>query len=188
MKKFLVVGLGNIGNDYYNTRHNIGFMVLDEIAKSFNINFKSDKLALHTEFSHKGRKITLIKPSTFMNLSGKAVKYWANKNKIPLENILVITDDIALDFGIFRLRKKGSDGGHNGLKSINELLNTQNYPRFKFGIGKDFPKGRQVDYVLGEWTKEQTKILEVEKLEKAKELVISFALEGINIAMNKYNG
>ena len=156
MKKYLIVGLGNIGNEYKNTRHNIGFKVLDHFAEQENLIFETQKLADVSTYKLKGRTFILLKPNTYMNLSGKAVLYWLNKENIPLENLLVITDDLNLPFGTLRLKTKGSDGGHNGLKDIQEKLNTTNYNRFRFGISDAFSKGKQIDYVLGEWTEEET--------------------------------
>ncbi|MGB2128894.1 MAG: aminoacyl-tRNA hydrolase [Flavicella sp.] len=187
MKKFLIVGLGNIGAEYENTRHNIGFKIVDELAAIENIRFESDKLGQVTNFKLKGRSITLLKPSTYMNLSGKAVKYWMQKEKIVAENILVISDDLNIDFGTIRLKGKGSAGGHNGLKDINEKLGHQNYPRFRFGVSANFSKGRQANYVLGEWSKEENRYLP-ELLLKGANLIKAFATEGIGNTMNKFNG
>jgi len=173
MKKFLIVGLGNIGEKYENTRHNIGFKILDNIAAKENITFESQKLGSVATFRFKGRTFILLKPSTYMNLSGKAVSYWLQKENIPVENLLVICDDLNLDFGAIRVKAKGSDGGHNGLKDINATLNTQQYARYRFGVGSQFSKGRQVDYVLGEWDTDEEKLLP-ERLEKGYELVKSF--------------
>lgn len=186
MKKFLIVGLGNIGAEYANTRHNIGFKILDEIAKSEELTFETQKLGDVTTLKVKGRSILLLKPSTYMNRSGKAIKYWMEKEKIPLENLMVITDDINLPFGTIRVKTKGSDGGHNGLKDTQASLETTNYNRFRFGVGADFGQGRQVDYVLGEWNEEEQKALP-ERFKKATELVKSFVLAGINRTMNQYN-
>src|SRR5690606_27967763 len=155
MKKYLIVGLGNIGSEYENTRHNIGFKVLDHFANKEELTFESSKLGAITNYKFKGRTFVLLKPSTYMNLSGKAVRYWMTKEKIPLENVLIITDDINLVFGTIRLKTKGSDGGHNGLKDIQLQLGTQQYARFRFGIGADFSKGRQIEYVLGQWNPEE---------------------------------
>jgi len=149
--KYLVVGLGNIGSEYHNTRHNIGFDILDFLAKDLDTQFKMDTLASVAEAKHKGKHLTLIKPTTYMNLSGKAVNYWIQKLKIPLENVLIVVDDLHLDLGVLRLRNKGSDGGHNGLKDIQEKLGHTNYYRLRVGIGKDFFPGQQVNYVLGSW-------------------------------------
>ena len=187
MKKFLIVGLGNIGSEYANTRHNIGFKVLDYIANQEGISFQTQKLGDVAELKIKGRTLLLLKPNTYMNLSGKAVKYWLEKEKIEKENLLVITDDLNLAFGTIRIKTKGTDGGHNGLKNIQLLLNSSEYPRFRFGISDAFKKGKQVDYVLGEWDaaeKEQLK----ERLALSAEIVKSFALAGLNNTMNTFNG
>lgn len=187
MKKFLIAGLGNIGPKYHNTRHNIGFKVVDHLAEKEGVSFSSEKLGDIATFKFKGRTFILLKPSTYMNLSGKAVNYWLTKEKVPLENLLVITDDLNLAFGAIRVKTKGSDGGHNGLKDIQTQLNTTNYNRFRFGISDEFSKGRQVDYVLGEWGEEEVKLLS-ERLDKSAELVKSFGTAGINITMNTFNG
>ncbi|MCB4807469.1 aminoacyl-tRNA hydrolase [Tamlana sp. 62-3] len=187
MKKFLIVGLGNIGDKYENTRHNIGFKVLDFFAKQENLTFETKKLGDVALYKLKGRTFIFLKPNTFMNLSGKAVLYWQTQEKIPLENVLVITDDLNLPFGSIRLKTKGSDGGHNGLKDIQAKLNTTKYNRFRFGISDAFSKGRQVDYVLGEWTNEEENQLP-ERLEKSVELIKSFVLAGVNNTMNTFNG
>ncbi|WP_179333747.1 aminoacyl-tRNA hydrolase [Winogradskyella costae] len=186
MKKFLIVGLGNIGEKYANTRHNIGFKILDYLAESNDITFETVKLGDVTTLKIKGRTLILLKPSTFMNLSGKAIKYWLEKEKIPLENLLVVTDDLNLPFGSLRLKAKGSDGGHNGLKDTQDKLQTVNYNRFRFGISAEFGTGRQVDYVLGEWTDEENTQLK-ERLKISAELVKSFALAGVNTTMNQFN-
>ena len=187
MKKFLIAGLGNIGPKYHNTRHNIGFKVLDHLAEKEGISFTSDRLGDIATFKYKGRTFILLKPSTYMNLSGKAVNYWLTKEKIPIENLLVITDDLNLAFGTIRVKTKGSDGGHNGLKDIQTQLNTSTYNRFRFGISDEFSKGRQVDYVLGEWGEEEEKLLP-ERLDKSAELVKSFGTAGITNTMNTFNG
>ena len=187
MKKFLIVGLGNIGEKYANTRHNIGFKILDEVAHENNLTFETFKLGDIATYKVKGRTFVLLKPSTFMNLSGKALKYWMNKEHISLENILVVTDDVNIDFGAIRLKAKGSAGGHNGLKDIQEKLQTQQYARFRFGIGGDYSKGRQVDFVLGEWTKEETSQL-IEKLPLAAKIITSFGTAGLANTMNTFNG
>lgn len=187
MKKFLIVGLGNPGPKYENTRHNIGFKILDNLANKRELTFEADRYADKTEFNFKGRKFILIKPSTFMNLSGKAVRYWLDKEKIGISNLLVITDDLNLSFGTLRLKAKGSDGGHNGLKNIQDLLQTTTYPRFRFGISDEFSKGSQVDYVLSEWTSEENEKLK-ERLETSSELILSFGTAGIQNTMNNFNG
>lgn len=187
MKKFLIVGLGNIGPKYANTRHNIGFRIVDFYAEKNALTWETVKLGDITTHKLKGRTFIFLKPSTFMNLSGKAVKYWLDKEKIPLQNLLVITDDINLSFGTIRIKTKGSDGGHNGLKDIQNTLQTTHYNRFRFGISADFPQGRQVDYVLGEWEEDEEKRMP-ERLEKCCEAIESFALSGINNTMNTYNG
>jgi PTH1 family peptidyl-tRNA hydrolase len=187
MKKYLIAGLGNIGANYENTRHNIGFKILDALASKQSVNFENKKLGAITKFRFKGRTFILLKPSTYMNLSGKAVKYWITKEKIPLENVLVVCDDLNIPFGTFRLKAKGSDGGHNGLKDINAVLNTQNYPRFRFGVGAEFKKGKQIDYVLGEWNDDETSKLP-ERLDKACDLILSFGTAGIANTMSAFNG
>jgi PTH1 family peptidyl-tRNA hydrolase len=187
MKKFLIVGLGNSGAEYVNTRHNIGFKVLDHLAKKESLTFQTAKLGDIAEIRIKGRTLLLLKPNTFMNLSGKAVKYWMEKENIEKENILVITDDLNLSFGTIRIKAKGSDGGHNGLKSIQSLLATTEYARFRFGISDEFKKGKQVDYVLGEWNEDEKAKLP-ERLDKSIEIVYSFALAGLNNTMNEFNG
>ena len=187
MKKFLIVGLGNIGSEYANTRHNIGFKILDYIANQEGISFQTVKLGEVAELKIKGRTLLLLKPNTYMNLSGKAVKYWLEKENIEKENMLVITDDLNLAFGTIRIKTKGSDGGHNGLKNIQLLLNSTEYPRFRFGISDAFKKGQQVNYVLGEWDTEEKEKLK-ERLEISSEIVKSFALAGLSNTMNIYNG
>ncbi|AEH00610.1 Peptidyl-tRNA hydrolase [Lacinutrix sp. 5H-3-7-4] len=187
MKKFLIVGLGNIGDKYENTRHNIGFKILDYFAKEESLTFETQKLGDITTYKLKGRTFIFLKPNTYMNLSGKAILYWLTKEKIPLENLLVITDDLNLPFGSIRVKTKGSDGGHNGLKDTQDKLNTNKYNRYRFGISDAFTKGRQVDYVLGEWTEEENSKLE-ERLKKSIELIKSFGLAGINNTMNTFNG
>lgn len=187
MKKFLIVGLGNPGLKYQNTRHNIGFEIINTLANENDLTFTTEKLADICSFKVKGRTFFLVKPNTFMNLSGKAVRYWLQQEKIELGNLLVVTDDINLDFGTLRIKGKGSHGGHNGLKHIQEVLNTNQYPRFRFGIGSHFPKGQQVDYVLGHWDHDQKKILD-ERIEKAAKAIISFGLAGLHNTMNDFNG
>lgn len=187
MKKFLIVGLGNIGPKYHHTRHNIGFKILDFLAEKEEISFSTEKLGDIASFRFKGRTFLLLKPSTYMNLSGKAVNYWLTKEKIPLENLLVITDDLNLSFGTIRVKTKGSDGGHNGLKDIQAHLNTTSYNRFRFGISDEFSKGKQIDYVLGEWEEEEIKQIP-ERLEKSVEVIKSFGTAGITNTMNTFNG
>lgn len=187
MKKFLIAGLGNIGAEYVNTRHNIGFKVLDFIARQEGLEFSTAKLGAMAEYKLKGRTLFLLKPNTYMNLSGKAVKYWMDKEGIPKENLLVVTDDLNLPFGSIRIKGKGSDGGHNGLKNIQLLLNTSDYPRFRFGISDEFKKGQQVDYVLGEWTEEEKAKLP-ERYEIAANAIRSFALAGLANTMSDFNG
>lgn len=187
MKKFLIVGLGNIGSEYANTRHNIGFKILDFIANQESISFQTVKLGEVAELKVKGKTILLLKPNTYMNLSGKAVKYWLDKENIEKENMLVITDDLNLAFGTIRIKTKGTDGGHNGLKNIQLMLNSTEYPRFRFGISDAFKKGQQVNYVLGEWDAEEKEKLK-ERLQLSSEIVKSFALAGLNNTMNEYNG
>ncbi len=187
MKKFLIAGLGNIGPEYANTRHNIGFKVLDKLASMESLAFETARLGDVAQYKFKGRTFFLLKPNTYMNLSGKAVKYWLDKENIPLENLLVITDDLNLPFGSIRIRGKGSDGGHNGLKSIQQILGTDQYARFRFGISDEFRKGGQVDYVLGEWTSEETDKLP-ERLEKSVEIIRSFGTAGLGNTMSAFNG
>lgn len=185
--KYLIVGLGNIGSEYAETRHNIGFKIVDALAKASTSVFKTSRLGDMCEVKHKGRTFVLVKPNTYMNLSGKAVQYWMSETKVPLDKVLIITDDIALDTGVIRIRAKGSDGGHNGLKSINLVLGRQDYPRLRFGVGKDFGKGQQVDYVLGEWTSEDLEIINP-KVEKAVEAVKAFGTMELRFVMNQFNG
>ena len=187
MIKYLIVGLGNIGPKYHETRHNIGFMTVEALARINNApSFIDGRYGFTTSFSIKGRQLILLKPSTFMNLSGLAVRYWMQKENIPLENVLIVVDDLALPFGTLRLKGKGRDAGHNGLKHIAAILGTQNYARLRFGIGNDFPKGGQVDYVLGHFTDEDLKTMN-ERLETAGEIIKSFCLAGIDITMNQFN-
>ena len=187
MKKFLIVGLGNTGNTYKNTRHNIGFKIVDELAKDFNVSFKTEKLGSLNKLRHKGRTFILLKPSTYMNLSGKSVKYWMQKEKVAIESLLIVTDDLNIDFGTIRIKAKGSDGGHNGLKDIQEKLNTTKYPRFRFGVGANYSKGHQIDYVLGDWNKEEESIL-IERLPIATKAILSFGTAGLTNTMNSFNG
>lgn len=187
MKKYLIVGLGNIGPEYMNTRHNVGFQILDHLAKKEDLTFESKRLGDVATYKIKGRTLILLKPSTFMNLSGKSVLYWMNKEKINLENLMIITDDLNLPFGELRLKTKGSDGGHNGLKDIQEKLMTTTYIRFRFGISDAYQKGQQVNYVLSEWSEEERIKLE-ERFDKSCELLKSFVLAGVSITMNTFNG
>ncbi len=184
--KYLIIGLGNPGEKYANTRHNIGFLVLDAFAREREATFALDRHAevAHTKF--KGRSIVLVKPTTFMNLSGKAVNYWMQAEKIPRENILVITDDLALPFGKLRMKGKGSDGGHNGLKDIQATLNSQEYARLRFGVGSEFNKGQQVDYVLGEWSAEEKETLK-ERIQIATEFIKGFSTIGLGMTMTNWN-
>jgi PTH1 family peptidyl-tRNA hydrolase len=187
MKKFLIVGLGNIGEKYCDTRHNIGFNILDALASKEEITFESGKLGAIARFRFKGRTFILLKPATYMNLSGKAVKYWLIKEKIPFENLLIVCDDLNLPFGSIRVKAKGSDGGHNGLKDINLVLQNQQFARFRFGVGSEFSKGRQSDFVLGKFEEEEIKLLP-ERLEKSILLIKSFGTDGLNNTMNTFNG
>ena len=184
--KYLIVGLGNIGSEYAETRHNIGFRVLDAFAKASNLVFRDGRYGFTAQTSIKGRQLDLLKPSTYMNLSGNAVRYWMQQEKIPLENLLVVVDDLALPFGQLRMKGKGSDGGHNGLKHIAQILGTQDYARLRFGIGNDYPRGGQVDYVLGHFTDEDMKTMD-DRLTQAVDMIKSFCLAGLEITMNQYN-
>jgi PTH1 family peptidyl-tRNA hydrolase len=184
---YLIFGLGNIGEQYNHTRHNIGFDVVDFIAKELDLSFTLQKHAMIAEGRVKNKTFLLVKPTTFMNLSGKAVQYYMQLHKVTADNIIVITDDLALDVGIIRLRTKGSHGGHNGLRNIEETLNSQQYPRLRFGIGNHFDKHRQIDFVLGQWKTDESALI-YEKINKASEAVKSFMLEGVSQAMTKYNG
>jgi PTH1 family peptidyl-tRNA hydrolase len=184
--KYLIAGLGNIGPEYDDTRHNIGFAITDALASRAGASFAFDKYAYVSQFSHKGRQLTLVKPTTYMNLSGKAMQYWMQALKIPAEQTLVLVDDLALPFGRLRLRASGSSAGHNGLKHIEETLGHQNYPRLRFGIGSNYPKGRQVDYVLGKFSLEEQKELDM-YIEQAADLVQDFCTMGLVHAMNAYN-
>ncbi|MGF7139853.1 aminoacyl-tRNA hydrolase [Roseimarinus sediminis] len=185
--KYLIVGLGNIGEEYKNTRHNIGFKILDALARASNIVFDINRrYGAMVEYKFKGRTFVLLKPSTYMNLSGNAVRYWMQKEKIPLENVLIIVDDIALPFGAIRMRGKGGDAGHNGLKHITQILGTSNYARVRFGIGNEFNKGQQIDYVLGEWSPEEEALLP-ERMDKVIEIIHSFGTIGLDRTMNFFN-
>jgi peptidyl-tRNA hydrolase, PTH1 family len=184
--KYLIAGLGNIGEEYNNTRHNIGFNIADALAAEAGASFLLERLAYHTTVKHKGRFLHIIKPTTYVNLSGNAVRYWMQELKIPIENTLVILDEVALPFGTIRIKAKGSDGGHNGLKNIQALLETQNYPRLRFGVGNNYPRGKQVDYVLGKWSKEEEKQLP-EFIKKSCEAINSFSTIGLERTMNLFN-
>ncbi|RFS21408.1 aminoacyl-tRNA hydrolase [Chitinophaga silvatica] len=184
--KYLIAGLGNIGEEYKHTRHNIGFDVVDAFAARHNAVFQNDRLADVAECKWKGKTFIIIKPTTFMNLSGRAIKYWMDKEKITIENLLVILDDLALPLDVLRLRPGGSDAGHNGLKSIQESLGSNQYPRLRFGVGNQYPKGRQVDFVLGKWKNTEEPVVQ-EKIEKSADIIESFATIGIARTMNEYN-
>jgi PTH1 family peptidyl-tRNA hydrolase len=185
--KYLIVGLGNIGSEYKETRHNIGFKVLDALVNASNTSFKTERLGDVAKLKYRGRNLICLKPSTYMNLSGKAVRYWMQQEKIPEDRVLIITDDLSLPFGKIRLRGKGSDGGHNGLKSIQEILGHPNYARVRFGIAAEFSKGNQIDYVLGKWATEEKKSLD-ERVELVTELIKSFSLNPLQRVMSEFNG
>jgi PTH1 family peptidyl-tRNA hydrolase len=187
MQKFLIAGLGNIGAEYELSRHNIGFLIADALAEELKISFKNDRLAAYAEGTFRGKKVYIIKPSTYMNLSGNALRYWLKDLNIETINSLTLVDDLALPFGEIRIKSTGSDAGHNGLKSIQEVLGTQKYPRLRFGIGNNYEKGRQVDYVLGSWNEEEIKSLS-ERIPKCIEAIKEFMLAGLDHAMSKYNG
>lgn len=184
--KFLIVGLGNIGVEYQNTRHNIGFKVAEALAEKLNGAFSSDRFGSIAKCRCKSHQLVILKPSTYMNLSGKAVRYWMDKETIPIENVLVISDDLDLDFGLLRMKPKGSGGTHNGLNNIIEILNNSNFPRLRFGIGHQFSQGQQVDYVLGKWSDEEEKALPP-KIDTAVQMCTSFVLAGIQTTMNSFN-
>ena len=184
--KYLIACLGNIGAEYENTRHNIGFKIADRLAKDLEASFTTSRLAQVAEMRFKGKTLIVIKPTTYMNLSGKAVKYWLNEENIPIENLLVVNDDIALPLGTLRLRKQGADGGHNGLTDIIEKLGTNVFCRLRFGLGDDFPRGRQVDFVLGQWKASEEPIVD-EKVDMAVEIIKSFVTQGPDRTMNQYN-
>ena len=185
--KYLIVGLGNIGPEYKETRHNIGFKVLDALINASNSSFKTERLGDVAKLKYRGRNLICLKPSTYMNLSGKAIRYWMQQEKIPQERVLIITDELSLPFGKIRLRGKGSDGGHNGLKSIQEILGNPNYARVRFGIAAEFSKGNQIDYVLGEWVLEEKRTLN-ERIQIVTELVKSFSLNPLERVMSEFNG
>lgn len=184
--KFLVVGLGNIGAKYKSTRHNIGFKALDFIAKEFSAFFIEERYGEISSFKYKGKNIYLLKPNTFMNLSGLAVGYWMTKLKIDVKNLLIITDDLNLEVGNLRMKRNGSDGGHNGLKDIQETFSSSQYPRLRIGVGNNFSRGKQIDYVLGEWTEQECLILD-QKMKTINEMVLSFCFAGIENTMNSFN-
>ena len=184
--KYLIVGLGNIGPEYADTRHNIGFMVANELAKREKVSFSNLRLAYYTELSHKGRKVYVIKPTTYMNLSGKAVNYWMQELRIPIENVLVIVDDLALPFGTIRLKPKGSAAGHNGLKSIEGVLGGVDYPRLRFGISDNYPKGRQIDYVLSGFDEDEQPELPA-LIDRSIEMIHSFVSVGAELTMTRFN-
>ena len=184
--KYLIAGLGNIGPEYKNTRHNIGFQILDALAEASNISFKDKRFGFVAEYKFKARTFILLKPTTYVNLSGRAVNYWLQKEKIDINNLLVLVDDIALPFGTLRVRAKGGAGGHNGLENINQVLGRNDYARLRFGIGDDFHKGYQVNYVLGEWSKEEQKELKF-KIDDSIEIIKSFGTIGIDRTMNFHN-
>lgn len=184
--KYLITGLGNIGSEYWGTRHNIGFRVVNKLAEDAGAFFAEERYGAIARMRIKNRELILLKPNTFMNLSGNAVRYWLQKENIPLENLLVIVDDLALPFGTLRLKPKGSDAGHNGLKNIAQILGTQEYSRLRFGIGNDFPRGGQIDYVLGQFPPEELAAMP-EKLDSAVEIIRSFCLAGVQTTMNQFN-
>lgn len=184
--KYLIVGLGNIGPDYHNTRHNIGFTVLDALAGASNVVFEDKRYGFVTQMKLKNKTLILLKPSTYMNLSGMAVRYWMQKENIEPENLLVIVDDLALPFGTLRLKPSGSDAGHNGLRNIQDVLGTNVYPRIRFGLGNDYPKGAQVHFVLSRWNDEEAELLPA-RVEKAVEMIKSFCLQGLQLTMTQFN-
>ncbi len=184
--KYLIIGLGNIGDEYRDTRHNIGFMVLDAFAKASNIVFENKRYGATATMRLKNKELVLLKPSTYMNLSGNAVRYYMQLHKIPLERVLIIVDDLALPFGTIRLKQKGSDAGHNGLKHIAQTLGTQQYSRLRFGLGNDFPRGGQIDFVLDKFPKDQLEQMPP-LFERTEEIIKSFVLSGVTITMNQFN-
>jgi len=184
--KYLIVGLGNIGEEYKDTRHNIGFWILDALARVSNISFSEGRYGSVAEMKYAGRTLILLKPNTFMNLSGRSVQYWMQKEKIELDKVLILVDDLSLPVGKLRMRLKGSDAGHNGLKSIHEILGSQDYVRLRFGIGSDFQRGRQVDYVLGQWSRDEEDLIN-SKMESCIEIIKAFVTMGANQVMTKYN-
>jgi peptidyl-tRNA hydrolase, PTH1 family len=184
--KYLIVGLGNIGEEYRNTRHNIGFWILDALARASNISFSDKRYGAVAEMKYAGKTFILLKPNTFMNLSGRAVQYWMQKESVELANVLIVVDDLSLPLGKVRMRLKGSDAGHNGLKNIQQILGTQDYVRLRFGIGSDFPRGYQVDHVLGCWSAEEEEVVN-SKMELCTEIIKAFATMGVGRAMTQYN-
>lgn len=184
--KYLIVGLGNIGDEYIHTRHNIGFKVLDALARASNISFSEQRYGAVAEMKHAGRTFILLKPNTFMNLSGRAVNYWMQKEKITIDKVMIILDDLALPLGKLRIRSKGGDAGHNGLKNINQILGRQDYARLRFGIGNEFSPGKQVDYVLGQWSLEEEEVINT-KLEPCADIIKAFGTIGIERTMNQFN-
>lgn len=185
--KYLIVGLGNKGDEYAETRHNIGFKIADKLAEVINTEFQTANFGWLAKGKYKGRKVLILKPNTYMNLSGNAVKFWTQKENILIENTMIITDDLALPFGTLRMKGKGSDAGHNGLKNIQTMLQTQVYPRLRFGISAEFPKGQQINYVLGKWTKEEKEKLP-ERIKTFADACLSFTFAGITNTMNNFNG
>ena len=185
--KYLIIGLGNIGQEYNNTRHNVGFKILDNLLNDTNFKFNEERYGSISKYKFKGRTFILLKPNTYVNLSGKAVQYWLQKEKTPIEKMLIIVDDLALPFGSLKLKPKGGDAGHNGLKNINEILGHSQYSRLRIGIGKDFRKGEQINYVLGKWSSEEEKILNEEIIPKAHQIIKSFGTIGLSRTMNQFN-
>lgn len=184
--KYLIVGLGNIGKEYENTRHNIGFTILDALAGASNVVFTDGRYGFFTELKYKARTYILVKPTTYMNLSGRAVNYWLNKESVPIENLLIVTDDLALPLGTIRIKSKGSDGGHNGLRNITDVLGRNDYARLRFGIGDNFHKGQQVDYVLGTWSPEEKKALPL-LIDHCKDAILNFGIIGLEHTMTRFN-
>ena len=184
--KYLIAGLGNIGEEYSGTRHNIGFTILDALASASNVSFKDSRLAFSANLKYKSRIFVLIKPTTYVNLSGRAVHYWMKKEKVPMDRLLVVVDDLALPFGTLRLRPHGGDGGHNGLAHINQILGTRQYARLRFGIGNEFFPGNQVRHVLGEWTGEEEEVL-ADRIKVARDIILSFGTIGLERTMNLFN-
>ena len=183
---YLIAGLGNIGDEYEGTRHNIGFRILDALAKASNITFQDRRYGFISELSVKGQRLFLLKPSTYMNLSGNAVRYWMNEKKIPIERLLIVNDDLALPVGSLRMKPGGSEGGHNGLRHITSVLGTNQYARLRFGVGNEYPKGGQIDFVLGRFSPEEEETIEP-RIQLAGEMIVSFCLAGIQNTMNQFN-